>query len=99
VKAAIAADPDAAVSIAKAAVSSSSTFRHCALSAAIAAAPDKEDKIVATAGEKTVPYAFLTVSPSDTTGFAFSSATLNPANISDLAGNGVVNSPEQPPSH
>lgn len=99
VKAAIAANRDAAVSIAKAAASTAPESRHCVVEAAVAAAPEAKDAIVEAAGARTLPFAFLTFSATDTSGFSFSAATLNPANISDLGANGNVNSPEQPPSH
>jgi hypothetical protein len=99
VRAGIAANHDAAVSIAKAAVSVLPESRQCVVEAAVAAAPDAKDAIVDAAGAKTQPFAFLAFSASDSSGFSFSAATLNPANISDLGANGNVNSPEQPPSH
>ncbi len=95
----IAANHDAAVSIAKAGASAAPESRQCVVEAAVAAAPEARDAIVEEAGTKTQPYAFLTFSATDTSGFSFSAATLNPANISDLGANGNVNSPEQPPSH
>ena len=35
----------------------------------------------------------------DSEEFSINSATINPANLSDLSGSAVVNSPEQPPAH
>lgn len=99
VRAGIAANPDAAVSIAKAASSASPELRKCVMEAAIAAAPDAKDAIVHAATAATQPFAFLTFSATDTSGFSFTAATLSPANISNLGGDGNVNSPEQPPSH
>jgi len=98
VRAAIAANPDAAVGIAKAAASAAPTLRRCIISAAIDAAPEAKDQIVEGASAKTIPLAFLTFSAADASGFSSWGANLNPANISQV-GNGVVNSPEQPPSH
>jgi hypothetical protein len=99
VRAAIAVNPDAAVSIAKAAVSASPELRRCVVAAAISARPEEKEAIVQAASGKTMPFAFLTFSATDISGFTFTAATLNPANISDLGGDGNVNSPEQPRSH
>jgi hypothetical protein len=99
VTAAIAAEPDAAVAIAKAGASASPRLRQCIVAAAIAAAPQAKAAIMEAATTKTQPFAFLTFSASDTSGFSFSPATLNPANISDPGDDDRVNSPEQPPSH
>jgi hypothetical protein len=99
VKAAIAMNPEAAPSVAKASASVWPELRRCALEAAISAAPESKESIVNAVNSKTLPYAFLTFSATDTSGFSFTAATLNPANISDMGDNGHVNSPEQPPSH
>lgn len=99
VQAAIAANPDAAAAIARAGASAAPTLRHRVISAAIAAAPQAKDQILEAAQAKIIPFAFLTFSASDATGFSFSSSNLNPANISQIGDEGVVNSPEQPPSH
>jgi len=99
IRAAIASNPDAAVSIAKASASASPTLRRCVISAAIAAAPEAKDQIVEAATAKTIPLAFLTFSVADSTGLSSWTTALNPANISQVGDNGVVNSPEQPPSH
>jgi hypothetical protein len=99
VKVAIAAaSPDSATSIANAGVSASPDLRRCIMEAAIAAAPDSKDAIVEAASARTQPFAFLTFSATDLSGFSFTAATLSPANVSDLGGDGSVNSPEQPPS-
>jgi hypothetical protein len=97
VKVAIAASPDTATSITKAAVSASPNFRRYVVEAAVAAAPDRKDAIVEAGSARTQPFAFLTFSATDNNGFSFTAATLSPANISDLGGDGSVNSPEQPP--
>jgi hypothetical protein len=99
VRAAIAANPDAAVAIAKAGASAAPTLRRCVISAAVDAAPEAKDQIVEGATAKTIPLAFLTFSAADASGFSSWGANLNPANISQVGGNGVVNSPEQPPSY
>jgi hypothetical protein len=99
VKAGIVANPDMAVLIAKASTSAAPESRKCIVEAAIAAVPNAKDAIVEAANSKTVPFAFLTFSATDTSGFSFTAPTLNPANISNLAGDSNVNSPEQPPSH
>ena len=99
VRAGIAANPDAALSITKAATSASPELRKCVVEAAIAAAPSAKDAIVRAATVAAQPFAFLTFSATDTSGFSFTAATLSPANISNLGGDGNVNSPEQPPSH
>lgn len=99
VRAAIAARPDAAVSIAKAGSSAAPELRRCVIDAAVSAMPDKKTEIVQAATAKAVPYAFLTFSASEPNAFSFSAATLNPANISSPDDNGAVTSPEQPPTH
>ncbi|HEY8835110.1 MAG TPA: hypothetical protein VIM09_05955 [Chthoniobacterales bacterium] len=99
VRAGITANPDAAVSITKAATAASPELRKCVVEAAIAVMPEAKDAIVHAATATTIPFAFLTFSASDTSGFSFTAATLSPANISNLGGDGNVNSPEQPPSH
>jgi hypothetical protein len=99
VRAAIAANPDAAVAIVNAGASAAPSLRHCVISAAIASAPQARDQILEAAMGKTVPLAFLTFSASDGSGFSSWGANLNPANISEVGGNSVVTSPEQPPSH
>ena len=99
VQAAIAANPDAAVAIAKAGAAAAPSLRRCVISAAVAAAPQSKDQILAAANAKIVPLAFLTFSASDANGSSPCAANLNPANISQVGGNGAVNSPEQPLSH
>lgn len=99
VRAAITVNPQAAVSIAKAGASASTELRRCVLEAAISAAPDKKDAIVNAVTSPAQPFAFLTFSASDTSGFSFTAATLSPANISDLRDDDHVTSPEQPPAH
>lgn len=99
IRAAIAANPDAVVSIVKAGASASPEFRHCIVPAAIAAAPSAKEAILQAATAKAVPFAFLTFSATDHSGFSYSAATLSPANISDPGDSGSVNSPEQPPSN
>jgi hypothetical protein len=97
VRAAIAANPEAMVAVVRAAVSASPQLRHCVVNGAISASPMARDAIVQAATPRAVPFAFLTFSASDSSGFSFTAATLSPANISDLGGSNV-NSPEQPPS-
>jgi hypothetical protein len=99
VRAGITANPDAAVSITKAASAASPELRRCIVEAAIAAAPGARDAIAHAAIAMAQPFAFLTFSATDSSGFSFTAATLSPANISNLGGDGNVNSPEQPPSH
>lgn len=99
ITAAITAQPDAAVSIAKAGARALPEMRHCVIDAAVSAAPQEKDAIVEAASAKSIPFAFLTFSASDSSGFSFSAATLSPANISDAGNDDSVNSPEQPPSH
>lgn len=98
VRAAIAASPDAALSIARASASASSDLRLLLVSAAIEAAPEEKDAIIEAASPKTVPFAFLAFSVSGVSGFSFHADTLSPANIQEPTG-GIVTSPEQPPSH
>lgn len=99
VRAGIAATPDAVVSITKAATAAAPELRKFIMEAAITAAPQEKDAIVHAATATTIPFAFLTFSATDASGFSFSAATLNPANISNLENDGAVNSPEQPPFH
>jgi len=100
VAAAIAANPQAAISIAKAAASASPTLRRCVISAAVAAAPQASDQIVLAVTAKTVPLAFLTLSAADAVGFSSWTRALNSANIFDVGSSGgVITSPEQPPAH
>jgi hypothetical protein len=101
VRAAISVNPPAAAAIAKAGASASTELRRCVLEAAISAAPDKTDAIVSAVTSPTQPFAFLTFSASDSSGFSFTAATLSPANISDLRDDddNNVTSPEQPPAH
>ena len=96
VRAAIAANPDAVVAIVKAGASASPESRQCVVTAAISAAPRLKDAIVHAANARAIPFTFLTFSGAEQSGFSFSSRTLSPANISDLASGNVV-SPEQPP--
>ena len=97
IRAAVAANPEAVVAIVKAGASTSPQLRHCIVNAAISTAPTAKEAIVRAATARALPFAFLTFSASDTSGFSFTAATLSPANISDLR-EGSVNSPEQPPS-
>ncbi len=100
VSAGIVANPDAVLWIVRASMSAAPELRKWIAAAASAAAPNAKDAIVEAANSNAVPFAFLNFSANPVSGFSFSSATLNPANISDLAGEGKgVNSPEQPPSH
>ena len=99
VKAAIAANPDAAVSIAEAAVAASPEMRTCVVEAAISAAPGREAASQIVTKWRGAAFGYLSLSGNLETGFIFSAATMSPANISDLRGEETVNSPEQPPSH
>ncbi|HSP45673.1 MAG TPA: hypothetical protein VLO30_06745 [Chthoniobacterales bacterium] len=98
VKVAVAANPDTVTSITRAGTSASPELRRCVVEAAISAAPYLKDAIEEAGNANTEPYAFLTFSATDITGFSSTAASLNPANISDLGGVDRVNSPEQPPS-
>lgn len=97
VRAAIAANPGAVVSVVRAAVSASPQLRQCVVNGAISAAPMAKDAIVRAATARALPFAFLSFSINDQGGFSFVSPTLNPANISEL-GDSDVNSPEQSPT-
>jgi hypothetical protein len=99
VKAAITANPDAAVAIVEAGASASPQQRQCVADAALAVAPEASKAIIEAARAKTLPFAFLTFSASAVDGFSFTPATLNPANIFAPVNDGSVLSPEQPPSH
>lgn len=92
-RAAIAANPDAVLAVVKGAASASPQSRHCIVSAAISAAPHEKEAILRAATARALPFAFLTFSSADHSGFFFTAPTLNPANISER-----VNSPEQPPT-
>jgi hypothetical protein len=96
IRAAIAGNPEAVLAIVKAGASASPELRQCILTAAISVLPGSRDAIVQAANARALPFAFLTFSASDHSGFSFSAPTLNPANISDLDSGNVV-SPEQPP--
>lgn len=96
VKAAIAANHDAAVAIAKAAASSAPHLRRCIAAAAISVAPEAKEEITDTASKKTPPFAYLSFSASDFGEFSFKADTINPANISEPEDDNTVNSPEQP---
>ena len=98
VAAAIAANPDAVVTIARASASAAPHFRRCVAEAAIAAAPNAQQAILE-ATTKTLPLAFIYSADAGSAGFFFTAATLNPANISEPGNDTGVNSPEQPPSH
>ena len=96
VKAAIAANPKAAVTVAKAAASAAPNLRRNVVIAAIWAAPEAENEIVEAANSKTPPFAYLSFSASDFGGSSYRGATMNPANFSEpVDGTGVI-SPEQP---
>lgn len=97
VKAAIAANPDAAVAVAKAGAAASPHLRRCVVAAAISAAPQAKDQIVEAASNKTPPFAFISFSASDLGGFSYKADTLNPANFSEPVDDNVT-SPEQPAS-
>lgn len=96
VTAAIAANPNAAVSITRAGIAAAPQMRSCVASAAVAASPDRKQAILQAAA-RPIPLAFLTFSAADSSGFSFNAATLSPANISDLSDDDDVASPEQPP--
>jgi hypothetical protein len=99
IRAAIAANPDAAVAIAKAGYAAAPEFRRIILTAAISAAPGEKDALLQAATSKSVPLAFLTFSAADSGGFSFGPSTLNPANITEVGDDENVASPEQPPVH
>ena len=97
INAAIGANPESVILVVKAGASAMPELRHCVVNAAISAVPTAKDAILQAAAAKRVPFAFLTFSANDTSGFSFSAASLNPANIS-LLDDDSVNSPEQPPT-
>jgi hypothetical protein len=95
IRAAVAANPDAAVSIARAAIEAFPSLRHCVVAAAASAVPENP-----TAAEsQSVSLALLTLSGADSEELSVTSATINPANLSELSESVAVNSPEQPPAH
>lgn len=96
VRAAILANPDAAVAIARAAVQAAPALRQCIVAAAIAAAPQQRVAIL----EATAPGASLAglLREAGSEGdFSFGFAAMSPANFSDIGG--TVVSPEQPPAN
>jgi hypothetical protein len=97
IAAAVAARPEAATEIVQAAIVLDPQFRQCINSALILAGPDEKDANLQAANSATQPFAFLTFSMAGYTGFPYSAATLNPANISAPEDDRTVNSPEQPP--
>lgn len=99
VRAAIGANPEAAVSIARAAIEAAPDLRQCVVAAAVSAAPGKEAEIQAPAESPNISLALLTLSGMEDIEFSISTATFNPANFSDPSGSVRVNSPEQPPAH
>jgi hypothetical protein len=98
VQAAIAANRDAAVAIAKAAAAAAPHLRRCVVAAAISLAPEAKDQIAEAATNKIPPFAFLSFSASDSGAFSYKATTLNPANVSEPVDDGSVTSPEQPAS-
>jgi hypothetical protein len=89
IRAAITADPSAAISIVQAGVEASPALRHCVMTAAVAAAPNQQTAIRFAAESHFASLALLSLSGIDEAVFPAGSVTLNPAS---------VNSPEQPPS-
>lgn len=98
IRSAIAARPEATVSIARAGTGAASELRRCITSAALAAAPNEKDSILQAANRPALPFAFLTVAATEGSGFSYTPPTLSPANISDLGEDSEVTSPEQPPA-
>jgi hypothetical protein len=98
IRAAIAANADAALAIAKAGCAAAPEFRRTILNAAISAAPELKDALAQAVTQKSVPFAFLTFSASDSGGFSWGPSMLNPANISVVGDDDTVASPEQPPT-
>ena len=97
VRAAIAANPDAAIVIAKAAIAAKPAAVHCIIDAASTAAPEQRSEIAALETNFSLGLlSAITANPDFETWPA--SGTLNPANISDFRENPVV-SPEQPLGH
>ena len=98
IRAAIAANADAAVAIAKAACAAAPEFPRTILNAAISAAPELKDALAQAVTQKSVPFAFLTFSTSDSGGLSWGPSMLNPADISVVGNDDSVASPEQPPA-
>jgi len=98
IRAAVIANPEAAVAIYRAAVAAEPDSRECILAAAIAAAPDQRSALLRADESGGMMSAFLNragVAGDLTMGGL---GTINPGNISGLGGNGNVISPEQPPA-
>jgi hypothetical protein len=99
VRAAVAANPKAAVAIFRAASAAAPEFRKCILAAAIAAAPDQRGALLSAEEEGGgMMAAFLNRASAAREMAMGGLGTINPANISGLGANGNVNSPEQPPA-
>ena len=94
IRAAIAANPDAAVAIAKAAIAAKPAAVQCIIDSASTAAPEHQPEIAALSTNFSLALLSAIAANSDLE-TSYASGTLNPANLSDLRENAVV-SPEQP---
>ena len=97
INAATGANRDGVILIVKAGVAAAPELRHCVVNGALSAAPAEKEAIIQAASARRLPFAFLTFSANATSGFSFTAATLNPANISVPENDSVI-SPEQPPT-
>jgi len=98
VRSAVAANPEAVLSIARAAANASSGLRPCVASSALAAAREQG---LDTSNDSRLSLAllsFATHQPNMEAPASFGTGTINPANNSDLRESSPVNSPEQPPA-
>ncbi len=93
IKAAIEANPGAAVEIAQSAVEANPELRDCIIAASILAAPDQKLAILEAIAGSSVLAAWSHHSSEETEGFFGGSGSISPANFSSSEGS--VNSPEQ----
>lgn len=98
VKAAVAANPKAILSITRAAVAANPALRACVASSALAAAREQGLNVSRESGLTMALLSFATHQPNMDAPNSFGTGTINPANISDLRESNPVNSPEQPPA-
>jgi hypothetical protein len=97
IRAAVAANPEAVLSIARAAADASTGLRPCVASSALAAAREQGFDTSNESGLTIALLSFVTHQPNIEIANSLGTGTINPANLSDLREN-PVNSPEQPPT-
>ena len=97
VSAAVAANPEAVLSIARSAAQASPGSRPCVAASALAAAREQGFDISNESGLTVALLSVATAQPNMEASAFFGTGTINPANISDLRESSSVTSPEQPP--